>query len=1579
MSKQTENQNKQNQQQQQRVKTRRKAKQVVVETLDGEFFIVSSLSTRKDTQIFSIDPVTGIIHYSGIQGIDLFGTYTQAVKTFFANKKIKKFTTACGIIGQATFGSNSYLLIVTKADPTIELFCGHVIYTINSTTWIKIPLQYERPMTNKEIKNVELMQNYMVDSLHFYSETLDVTRPFPSRYSVDNYHPDFCWNKFLRKPFEDAGLSSWCIVMIQGLAIGRLLQKEGLFNLYLITRKSVLNPGTRYYSRGLNELGEAGNEMECELLAWTYDNENLVEFYSHIFRRGTVPVWWGTSLNSKVSHPEIVVSPEPLRGSEKYYQRLTNRFGNHNITCFNMLKCVPNNKETELTECYQHSHRYVKTKMDIDLKIINFDWHSNIKSLGKEAAIAGLWVSAQAPVSAHNLTSGHINLINDKTNKKFLKENIQDILSCPNGFIGKVSFISKQEGVMRYNCADSLDRTNVATFFIMQQILAEFCLRLNIGLTEKLRKNEYWQFFSYSLSELNKSIKVRLWEALAEFFVANGDVCSIAYTNSPAMHTALIREYSPNLSNAPNNTMIVLKRRYENVQHDHVRQLTFQLFLGLDFENFFPSFLKNNYEHVSSLPSWCPSKMPYYLIKSKDYFEKYSPEKLLNDSSIIWLSPKTQPFTELFIFLHKPCYLTELSLTIKNSIENAYPPAFIDVFIGNYMDNVRIIFHHLPIPICSDGTKLFFQLSSSENQNLLYDFEGTSFDSELLSRVILITFHCSSIKQTQNQIQIQNTNQNENQNSKSKKEQKKIHQIKTNSDPDFYTTMSLGKIDVYGVVPRSIPDFFSRIKYSGNIPNDGRNNRLTLFESCSRSLFDQGKKDSGKNMLEVQRGKIDFELTTDSPTFTIVSHNDFGNESDQNSKNLNQSTKFNPNLDFMRLSYNVLTHYIDGVKFLDINSNLGLNLKSSSNLTKTVSNSTNSNLDLIENVDDSLYENNQNENNQNENNQNENQHENQNENQNEKKISESKKKSKGKSKIKNFDKQTLRLSLSRKSLNNISDNSIEGTSPNSKEYQLHVKHLLKEAKQKNRSFTFLDTLQLELTRIQLSISASDRDTILLNFGCRINDFNPHRFIFPRDEKMFQAMMKSKKLRTNTCSNPNCKLKLKNNKHQCYYCLKYFCSKCMSLTKMRITEYMWNKPLPVCQNCSVFLTQQEFAIKKIQELEDRKNFQVFNSNFIQTHELLSFMEKVDFLKKRRWKRNNRQENIAKFPEAGILRSVLTDPRSSSIESILFPSRSIQKYFWFSQENVQEVEVMIALNFQTKIQSLSIFVDKFGYTIKDAPLITILTGLSFSEIEQKGIWDLRKIKQEIPKKKSIPNQNISNQNNQNQKENIQKENIQNQNIQKENLIIHHKPKHLIIQPNSTITYKFDKMINCKIISLIFQLPNLKISKSKSKNSKKKNKKGSERIHIGRIFVNGEYEIMETKDSILTLSSLSQYTQIKEMKFEPLKIVVYQYRPTIRILDIVIENSTKVNGFSFFVLHGEEGYSSQIRKLMITAIIVDENSDIVTQTMIGSFVIPRTEKRSTLNYYFENPIEANRFAVEFLSNYGGKEYCPGKITFF
>lgn len=49
-------------------------------------------------------------------------------------------------------------------------------------------------------------------------------------------------------------------------------------------------------------------------------------------------------------------------------------------------------------------------------------------------------------------------------------------------------WLSQQQGVVRYNCADSLDRTNAASYFGAVQALAEQCSRLGLQVDTTLAR-----------------------------------------------------------------------------------------------------------------------------------------------------------------------------------------------------------------------------------------------------------------------------------------------------------------------------------------------------------------------------------------------------------------------------------------------------------------------------------------------------------------------------------------------------------------------------------------------------------------------------------------------------------------------------------------------------------------------------------------------------------------------------------------------------------------------------------------------------------------------------------------------------------------------------------------------------------------------------------------------------------------------------------------------------------------------------------------------------------------------------------
>ena len=68
-----------------------------------------------------------------------------------------------------------------------------------------------------------------------------------------------------------------------------------------------------------------------------------------------------------------------LTGSERYYAGLMSHYGPTPITILNLLRCDPNESETNLSFHFQESLKHVKKLMDIDYHFINFDWHGYMK------------------------------------------------------------------------------------------------------------------------------------------------------------------------------------------------------------------------------------------------------------------------------------------------------------------------------------------------------------------------------------------------------------------------------------------------------------------------------------------------------------------------------------------------------------------------------------------------------------------------------------------------------------------------------------------------------------------------------------------------------------------------------------------------------------------------------------------------------------------------------------------------------------------------------------------------------------------------------------------------------------------------------------------------------------------------------------------------------------------------------------------------------------------------------------------------------------------------------------------------
>ena len=140
------------------------------------------------------------------------------------------------------------------------------------------------------------------------------------------------------------------------------------------------------------------------------------------------------------------------------------------MTCVNLLRCAPGRSELKLSEGFQKGVRSAnKMIQNMDLRVLNFDWHANTKALGEKGTIKGLWMSINNMLREVGFNSGSVTLVEDSDGTKAFEFSRETV----------------QKGVLRYNCADSLDRTNVASFFGVVPVLLQQCRVLDLDLIER--------------------------------------------------------------------------------------------------------------------------------------------------------------------------------------------------------------------------------------------------------------------------------------------------------------------------------------------------------------------------------------------------------------------------------------------------------------------------------------------------------------------------------------------------------------------------------------------------------------------------------------------------------------------------------------------------------------------------------------------------------------------------------------------------------------------------------------------------------------------------------------------------------------------------------------------------------------------------------------------------------------------------------------------------------------------------------------------------------------------------------------
>ncbi|KAL4561231.1 hypothetical protein LXL04_033394 [Taraxacum kok-saghyz] len=765
---------------------------VVILTLDtSEVYIIVSLSSRSDTQVIYIDPTTGSLHHDHKPGHDVFTSQEEALTSITNGSKfiIKSTIHAKAILGYAVLGTTSLLLVATKLTASIPFLPGGgCIYTITESKWIKTTLQNPQPQGKGEVKNIQELTELEIDGKHYFCESRDITRPFPSRVSVKSPDEEYVWNGWFSVSFKRIGLDQHCVILLQGFVeyrtFGTLGQQEGI--VALIARRSRLHPGTRYLARGLNSSYSTGNEVECEQLVWVpkRDGQN-VPFNTYTWRRGTIPIWWGAELKMTSAEAVIYVSDrDPYKGSAKYYQRLTKRYDTRNtnktnfvpIVCVNLLRNGEGKSESILVQHFEESLNHIRSNGQLPntkLNLINYDWHTSIRFKGEQQTIQGLWYHLKSPTISIGITEGHY----IHSRRHITESNPDnDVIVYNDDIIGFFQLHVHQNGVIRYNCADSLDRTNAASYFGALQVFTEQCRRLGIVLDADVAvkqtgspartrscNDKAWKRFDMTFEEFKRSTILSPVCLLADLFLIAGDIHATIYTGSKAMHSHILSIFSEEAAknkqfSVAQNVRITLQRRYNNAVVDSYRQKQLEMFLGLRLFKHLPS-VSIQPLHVLSRRSGCLLKPIASIDSSSDDGDSLLSFK---QKSLIWISQQAADIIQLFIYLGEPCHVCQLLLTISHGADDSTYPSTVDVRTGRDLDDLKPVLEGASIARCANGTNMVIPIPGPLSDDdlaftrtatipptnktklpFLYDFQGREGELDLLTRVVVLTFYPS--------------------------------------------------------------------------------------------------------------------------------------------------------------------------------------------------------------------------------------------------------------------------------------------------------------------------------------------------------------------------------------------------------------------------------------------------------------------------------------------------------------------------------------------------------------------------------------------------------------------------------------------------------------------------------------------------------------------------------------------------------------------------------------------------------------------------------------------------------------------
>ncbi|TKY72919.1 Phosphoinositide phosphatase SAC3 [Spatholobus suberectus] len=517
-----------------------------------------------------------------------------------------KFVTTCyGIVGFIKFLGPYYMLLITKRRQ-IGAICGHTVYAVSKSEMI--PLQHSSVHSNianskNENRYKKLLRMVDLTKDFFFSYSYHIMRSL-QRNLCDSetghvlYETMFVWNEFLTQEIRNHLQNTlWTVALVYGFFKQETLTISGReFILTLIARRSRHYAGTRYLRRGVNEKGRVANDVETEQIVFEDVPEGLpVQICSVVQNRGSIPLFWSQETSRLNLKPDIILSKKDqnYQATRLHFENLAKRYGNP-IIILNLIKSHERKpRESILRSEFGNAIDFINKDSSEENKLRFLHWdlkHFQSKAtnvlllLGKVAAYALTltdflycqvsptprpedsvkWPSINFAYGNIDMGSfrptRHVDVDNEDANNLERKPSGENNLANGNHFVKPPMF---QRGVLRTNCIDCLDRTNVAQYAYGLAALGHQLHALGIIDHPKIDLDD------------------PLSDDLMGFYEWMGDTLAHQYGGSAA-HNKIFSERRGQWKAATQSQEFfrTLQRYYSNAYMDAEKQNAINIFLG---------------------------------------------------------------------------------------------------------------------------------------------------------------------------------------------------------------------------------------------------------------------------------------------------------------------------------------------------------------------------------------------------------------------------------------------------------------------------------------------------------------------------------------------------------------------------------------------------------------------------------------------------------------------------------------------------------------------------------------------------------------------------------------------------------------------------------------------------------------------------------------------------------------------------------------------------------------------------------------------------------------------------------------